>query len=357
MARKQRPESQPSDGTWGLKPRGPQTIPGGHLALGTSGVHAALQPPRRGGCPTRAPSTLHGQALRPPAPAPQPPAGTVASETLGDTVSQRCLHLHASRGHPTLCRAPGRGCRPEPRPGGRAPLPPPGACSPHCSRALPPRTPAQGWPRHSGVGGSGRGAECPAPPWGSEGPGAAGRGHARPHWPTPGAPSPGVPGAAQTPRRCPGGVLPPAGLLPGALTPPPGLAPRRREETGLRPHAGSRTRTTPSPAWPGHVLVPSPHGATRRGGSGGLGGGRGSPAPGAALSVFPTHRGRARQLVCAWDVASPLPGAAGASGPGRLRAESSAWFPERTLARVHPGAHRAGRKDDRAAEAVGPPPE
>lgn len=117
MARKQRPESQPSDGTWGLKPRRPQTIPGGHLALGTSGVHAALQPPRPGGCPTRAPSTLHGQALRPPAPAPQPPAGTVASETLGDTVSQRCLRLHASQGHPTLCRAPGRGRRPEPRPG------------------------------------------------------------------------------------------------------------------------------------------------------------------------------------------------------------------------------------------------
>lgn len=317
MARKQRPESQPSDGTWGLKPRGPQTIPGGHPALGTSGVHAALQPPRRGGCPTRAPSTLHGQALRPPAPAPQPPAGTVASETLGDTVSQRFLRLRlrASQGHPT----PGPG--PQTRAasgalGGRAPLPPPVACSPHCSRALPPRTPAQGWPRHSGVGGSRRGAECPAPPWGSEGPGAAGRGHARPHWPTPGAPSPGVPGAAQTPRRCPGGVLPPAGLLPGALTSPPGLAPRRREETGLRPHAGSRTWTTPSPAWPGHVLVPSPHGATRRGASGGLGGGA-PPRPVPALSVFPTHRGRARQLVCAWDVASSP-----SWGRGSVRARS-----------------------------------
>lgn len=356
MARKQRPESQPSDGTWGLKPRGPQTIPGAHLALGTSGVHAALQPPRQGGCPTRAPSTLHGQALRPPAPAPQPPAGTVASETLGDTVSQRCLRLHASRGHPTLCRAPGRGRRPEPRPAGRAPLPPPGACSPHCSRALPPRTPAQGWPRHSGVGGSGRGAEYPAPPWGSEGPGAAGRGHARPHWPTPGAPSPGVPGAAQTPRRCPGGVLPPAGLLPGALTPPPGLVPRRREETGLRPHAGSRTRTTPSPAWPGHVLVPSPQGATHRGASGGLGGGA-PPRPVPPCRCFPRTEAGPGSSSARGTWRLPLPGVAGASGPGRLRAESSAWFPERTLARVHPGAHRAGRKDDGAAAAVGPPPE
>lgn len=161
----QRPESEPSDGTWELKPQGDPKPSLGDIQLWVPEVSTLhCSHPAGEGVPhhgwTHAPSPLPSHSTgRPWAHSPlllRPQQGQWPSETLRDTILQWFLRLRlfALQGHPILCRVPGWGCRPEPSPGAWGqlpPLPPLGPCFPRCPPALPPTTPAQGWSRHRGA--------------------------------------------------------------------------------------------------------------------------------------------------------------------------------------------------------------
>lgn len=134
----QRPELEPGDGTWGFRPQGdPKPSLGGVQLRAPDGSTLHCSHPAGEGVPHVPPAPCHSTG-RPRAHSPlllSPQQGQWPSETLRDTILQWFLRLRlfALRGHPILCRVPGRGCRPEPSPGAQGqlrPRPPLGPCFP-----------------------------------------------------------------------------------------------------------------------------------------------------------------------------------------------------------------------------------